>query len=70
MVGDILEAWSAPSSGRNVQLIERIGAEWTLAEPHALARDFIIEGGNRERDGAKGGRIAKEKKKSKAAQSR
>lgn len=64
LVNDVLEAWSSPNSGA-VQLIERSGAEWTLAEPHALARDFIIEGGQRELIGGQNGRRAKKAKQAK-----
>jgi hypothetical protein len=68
-IGGILEAWSDAGDGA-VQLIERTGAEWTLAEPHALARDFIIEAGHRALEGAKNGRLAKGGKKSKASMGR
>jgi hypothetical protein len=64
LVNDILEAWSSSNSGA-VQFIERCGAEWTLAEPHALARDFIIEGGQRELIGGQNGRRAKKTKQAK-----
>lgn len=65
-VGGILDAWGT-AGGDAVQLIERDGAEWTLAEPHALARDFIVEAG---RDMERGGRNGRQGKRAKRAQAR
>lgn len=64
-VAEVLEAWSARDSA-TPQLIERSGAEWTLAEPHALARDFIVEAGRRMNEGKENGRRAKKTKQTKA----
>lgn len=61
LITEILDAWSA-RGGDAVQLIERNGAEWTLADPHALARDFIVEAGRRMGEGAANGRRAKKSK--------
>lgn len=64
IVAEVLEAWST-RDGATPQLIERSGAEWTLAEPHALARDFIVEAGRRMNEGKENGRRAKKAKQAK-----
>jgi hypothetical protein len=63
-VGGILDAWGA-EGGEAVQLIERSGGEWTLADPHALARDFIVEAGRvmvRSKENGRRGKKAKQAK--------
>lgn len=58
----LLKVWSARDSD-GVQLLELMGEQWTLAAPHALARDFVAEAGRREVEGRAAGRRSRSSKK-------